>query len=445
MKNKSKNKIITIENILIIFLLFQPILDAVTTLCIEFISPSMTIGIVVRSLFLVTMAIGTLFIISKADRKNLFSYYILVGIYSLIYMYSTYTLLEGNMIFTQIKGLVKTLYLPIVLVDLYYIYKTKKIRMPKEVLLTTVVGYASIILLTKMLGVAYPTYKHGQNIGTVGLFFSGNEIGAIICMLSPFLILKMMKNNLKMEYIYCVVLVAYAILEMGTKVPFLGFMFLIISAVIIQLLKKVFKDKSYNFNCVKHSIAAFIICYMVAAYFPVGMNMNRVYGKIFWKPNDTTSISISENITDFETFQTKSVSGRNRYYKNTKERYEETPTINKAFGMGYSNMDNNGNYVESKLVEIDYYDIFFCHGIIGCIIIMLPLVVMLIKIIKLIAKKFKAVIIDEEILLNGFSVGIALGIALLAGHVFVSPAVSIILAISVNELIVRLQQKVIKK
>ncbi|MFK4998715.1 O-antigen ligase family protein [Bacillus sp. N9] len=51
-----------------------------------------------------------------------------------------------------------------------------------------------------------------------------------------------------------------------------------------------------------------------------------------------------------------------------KEYYANAPSTQKLFGMGYS-----GNYTKKpRMIEMDYFDIFFSTGIIGTILFFIP-------------------------------------------------------------------------
>ena len=78
---------------------------------------------------------------------------------------------------------------------------------------------------------------------------------------------------------------------------------------------------------------------------------------------------------------------------------------------------------------MDYFDIFFNQGYLGTIVFFAPIAYIALVTIWNLLKNFKKMILDPEILLMGYSVFISFGIALLAGHVLVAPAVSIYMAV----------------
>ena len=71
------------NKILIIFILLQPILDLITGLSVHALDLNITIGIVIRMLFLIFLMFTTTFIYKK--KLSLYTY-IAVTIYSLLYL-----------------------------------------------------------------------------------------------------------------------------------------------------------------------------------------------------------------------------------------------------------------------------------------------------------------------------------------------------------------------
>ena len=173
------------------------------------------------------------------------------------------------------------------------------------------------------------------------------------------------------------------------------------------------------------------MCIFVVGYTPIGNNMERVYGPIFPKiiqVGEEQTTTNNKPITTFQEFQTESVSGRDEFLKANKEKFFSGSSLDRIFGIGYLT-NINGEVKETKLVEMDYFDIFFNQGYLGTIVFFAPIAYIALVTIWNLLKNFKKMILDPEILLMGYSVFISFGIALLAGHVLVAPAVSIYMAV----------------
>ena len=171
---------------------------------------------------------------------------------------------------------------------------------------------------------------------------------------------------------------------------------------------------------------------MILPYTPVGKNIEANYGIKLIQICKTPSakqpgLDLEEPIDiekpiDIEV--TTIVSGRNELFKKNLERYMKSSATEKIFGNGYLTYKDHELQI-NKLVEIDYFDILFSHGIVGTIILFIPLIYMLLTVIIKTLKHFILVLKDEELFLYLYIIGIGLGIALAAGHVLTAPAVSI--------------------
>lgn len=427
---------INIKKILIIYLLAQPIIDIITSLCVRHVSENLTLGIFVRTLFMIFIVIYSLIVSNKKDRIKSLIYYILLGIYTLIYLFVCYNQNGMAMILTQIKGLIKTLYLPLVLVALLNISKEKDIKIENKYFIWTLLGYTVTMFVARIFGIAYPSYVTGLNLGTVGLFYAANEIGAILGILAPLLFIELFKK-IKVINIISAILITFAVLEIGTKVPFISLMALVCIVILIYSIK-LFKKENVKEIISKMGIATIylLVIILLMGYMPIGKNMDinvieTISEKIF---NDNENIkndtnNNKNNNKNKDNTMTETLSGRDTNLTNNLERYKNSSILEKIFGNGYLTTIE-GEVQENKTVEMDIFDIIFSLGIIGAILVFLPVIYMIIIIIINIFKNIKKVIFNEEIILLCYSIAIAYGISLLAGHVLVAPAVAIFIILN---------------
>ena len=97
--------------ILVLFILLQPILDLITGICVNLLNLNITLGIIVRILFLIFLMYTTVFIYKK--KLSLYSY-LTLGIYSIFYLIGIIIYKDG-VVFFELQGLLKALYFPLVL------------------------------------------------------------------------------------------------------------------------------------------------------------------------------------------------------------------------------------------------------------------------------------------------------------------------------------------
>ena len=105
----------------------------------------------------------------------------------------------------------------------------------------------------------------------------------------------------------------------------------------------------------------------------------------------------------------------------TRKNYNKSQTLEKIFGIGY--IENYAtDEANIKVIEIDYFDIFYREGIIGFILFFIPVINIIYKIIKRVKLTFKGINELTTILL-------IILLALFQGHIFLTPAISIYVAL----------------
>ena len=142
---------ITFENILILYIVLQPIIDIITSLCVRNINENLTLGIFVRTIFMIFIAIYTLIKTDKKNRWKILIYYSLIAIYCIAFIVNSYSKYGLSLIFTQIKGLVKTFYFPILLASLLVLFKENKYSSKHKYLNISLAIYVLTILICKIV------------------------------------------------------------------------------------------------------------------------------------------------------------------------------------------------------------------------------------------------------------------------------------------------------
>ena len=223
-----------INTIISIFILISPILDLLTGVCIHTLKINLTIGIIVRVLFLLFITIVTIFIFKK---KKLIIPYLLIGLYFILYIIGM-IIYKNNGLFFEIQNLVKVFYFPIIFLSLYSI--KDKVNIDNKVLIKTVFLYLILILIPTVLGIGYKTYEITK-AGTLGFFNSANEISGIISILTPIIFIMFKdKENILLKIILGLIYLV-VILMMGTKTPLLSLCFTIgalLAYLIIESIRK---------------------------------------------------------------------------------------------------------------------------------------------------------------------------------------------------------------
>ena len=430
---------ITFENILILYIVLQPIIDIITSLCVRNINENLTLGIFVRTIFMIFIAIYTLIKTDKKNRWKILIYYSLIAIYCIAFIVNSYSKYGLSLIFTQIKGLVKTFYFPILLASLLVLFKENKYSSKHKYLNISLAIYVLTILICKIFSIGYPTYPLKDNVGTIGLFYAGNETSAIIALLSPICFATFVSKKFNIFNAILCAITVFAMLEVGTKVACVSTIALLALAIIISLIKLIRKEQSGFYKQFITLLLIVLLTFLFIGNTNGGKNLkiNPIVFKEKIK-TESTQDSKKEESTKKKPSTSKPktttlLSGRNNFFKNTLKIYNTSPVLDKSLGIGYISPKKDV-LQENKLVEIDYFDIFFCHGIIGTVIYVIPLVILIFVCLKRFFVKFLINIRNYTLIFMIYSILLGFGIALTAGHVFTAPAVSMFLILSILEL-----------
>ena len=203
--------------ILIIFLLLQPILDLITGIGIHLWHTNITVGIIIRMIFLLFILYSVLFVYKR--KKNLLFYGIL-AIYGFFYIVGMLIYKNGVGLFSEIQGLCRVFYFPVLLISLYSI--KEEIKISKMTLIVILITYLVCILVPNCLNLGFKTYEITK-AGTLGFFNSANEISGIISILTPIMILILVNErkillSIIIGLLYLYVILKYSLLIYGLSI-----------------------------------------------------------------------------------------------------------------------------------------------------------------------------------------------------------------------------------
>ncbi|MCC2460747.1 O-antigen ligase family protein [Bacillus mobilis] len=442
---------------LLLFIVFQPILDLLTSFSIYVLHMSATVGIVVRFAFML-LALGYLLLHHKQQgAKKYILYLCLFGIVLAIGLVNNLMVKSPVSFGEEVKFILKSIY-PIVLL-FGYIIALKELKNNEYAFhkIITYFLYATLILSISIIaamatGTDFPSYPNSK-IGSRGWFFAGNDLSSIFAIMFPIVVLYSVHKTTSFSKAYYwipTVLAMYASIMIGTKVGYgaivitlgIALFFLFIEYMIHR--KKEGKGFTYLVNTI---VAAVVLggLLVLTPQTPIAKNMSihlqiYEYKKSVQEEKDRKEgkvITEEEHkegeLTDSE-MKSLIYSDRDKFLKVYKQYYKEAPLSQKLFGMGYA-----GNYTtKMKLVEMDFHDLFFAFGIIGFLMYLLPLLYFGIKIFIRLITNFKKLFSVKHMLLASTLV-LSLGIGFMSGHVLTAPAVSIFFVVILAYLIVDLE------
>ena len=394
------------EKLFLIFLYLQPILDVTAGVLLHF-NYSVTISSIIRFIFMFLCIIYLVFFI-KDKKINI--YLLILFIYFICFGTTMLITKDFNALIYECKNLISTYYFVILLLTLIKVYKDKKLKV-KNLFLIYVI-YLLFVFIPNIFNIGFQSYWHSKE-GSVGWFLSANVVGSILSILLPILLIYIKKISIPIIILLLINL--YVILSIGTKVPVLSFIIIFIVNFVYYLINLIKKKDDKKLKII---IAPIIILIITSLFiFPkTSFYKNLVIHITYLEEKDNGKIPITEFIDHFIFSQ------RLTLKEKTRKAYNESSILEKTFGIGYiENYDTEKE--RNKTIEIDYFDVFYRHGIVGFIIFFIPIIYVL----KKITKTFKNLNFVKLNLL--LSVILIFLLAFFQGHIFVTPANSIYVAL----------------
>lgn len=442
---------------LLLFIVFQPILDLLTSFSIYVLHMNATVGIVVRFAFML-LALGYLLLHHKQQgAKKYILYLCLFGIVLAIGLVNNLMVKSPVSFGEEVKFILKSVY-PIVLL-FGYIIALKELKNNEYVFhkIITYFLYATLILSISLIaamvtGTDFQSYPHSK-IGSRGWFFAGNDLSSIFAIMFPIVVLYSVHKTTSFSKFYYwipTVLAMYASIMVGTKVGYGAIVATLGVALLFSFIEYMMnrKKEGKGFTHLVNTVVAAIVLgglLVLTPHTPIAKNMSihlqmYEYKKSVQEEKDRKEGKVIKDeehkqgeLTDSE-MKSLIYSDRDKYLKVYKQYYKEAPLSQKLFGMGYA-----GNYTtKMKLVEMDFHDLFFAFGIVGFLMYLLPLLYFGIKIFIRIITNFKKLFSVKHMLLASTLV-LSLGIGFMSGHVLTAPAVSIFFTVILAYMVVDLE------
>lgn len=455
------NKRLNFIDLFKLFVIIQPVLDILTYFSLTSFQMTITVGIITRVLF---MGISILYIFFW-NRNPLKKYIV-------IYLILLFTVLGAGLIlnffnkpvfylFSELQFYLKVLYFPILFCTILLLFSSNVENNKTKQMLLSSVSFAMLLTAISMFisivtGTANSTYDFVKS-GYTGWFFAGNEISAIVAITFPLVLINSIKKTKQIgDFIFWIptLLIASCALLIGTKVSYFAVLLTILISLIFSIIVFLY-SRIKKLKSIKSIFYILIFNILLSIFYfgitPLSPSYNNIAGDYVTinetvkennqntadksqKSTHTNKKSNQKAETDFETKRDSILnskilnillSSRDIYFDSIYNDFKNASFIHKLVGLGYAGFYEG----EPKLIEMDFFDIFFSFGILGFTLILLPLLVVFWKVIKTLFTHFFTFFRIENILLL-FSLGLGLGVAFLAGHVLFAPAVSIYLTIT---------------
>ena len=391
-----------------ILLMLFPFIDVLTSLQIRNNIGFISIGTLIRGIFLILIII---YLYKKKINRKILIIFCLYFILETGYLF----LFTKSNIYSEISNIFEIFYLPF-LIYFFRNYENKKID-DRFVFIIYLI-FINLIIIPKIFGLGYDIseiYKNKQ--GYSGLFYSGNEISAIILGLLPITLNYVFNLKNYITKILFYIELAIVIILIGTKTLFFGSI-IVILYYFIKYLKNNFKNMKTLYKVLTITIPIIIITSLI-----IILPKTSVYKNIKTQLNyyeiDELNEYISPNMLDRVIF-----SSRLSFLEKVNNEY-----INKNNKYGVIYGLSRSRVLEIKDIEIDIFDIFYSIGIFGTFIYIL---MMLYAINKIHLRKYYK-----------FSFILFILMSLFSGHILIKPMVSIYIALLfiLNKNDVKLEKK----
>lgn len=211
-----------------------------------------------------------------------------------------------------------------------------------------------VIVFNLLIGISgLGKSQYDENIGSIGFFISGNELSGLILILSGFLLYNSW-NHFRHRYVLFSLLLLFLSLIKSTKTAILGEIILI-SVIPLIANQSIFLSNFNRYKIIKRGLllSFFSICFTAILIFtPVA----KRWSEIFSNKDLITAITSSRNI-----YLNHGVELVNENFSN----------FNYLLGYGFGKFQNQMvDYVNLvHTIEIDFFDVLFCRGIISTLFI----------------------------------------------------------------------------
>jgi hypothetical protein len=443
---------------MVAFIVMQPVIDILTTATLLWTDMSISIGIVLRTLYFLLMATFILYMAFHSKHAKWYLAY-LVGLLVLLIanVYLNMQVKNPYYLIQELTFFNKAIYFHLMFFGFLLIVEQLKKNgtdVKKQLIrmfLTSSLIISAVFIISQLTNTSMQNYARSKE-GWTGWFYAGNEIGAIMSILLPITMLYAVQKTNKwsdVKYWAPFVALSVSMLALGTKVGYGGIIVVLLSTLIGSLALWVWKKHStFKMNSI---ISALLLAVLIAVtpFTPVFNNMYAHFGILGIdfsneedpelgqgeEPSEEDVLDEESTITG-EQFQNLVFSSREEYAKNYEVQFAVAPTSQKLIGMGFA-----GNYDEPtkeepiKIIEMDFHDFFYSFGILGFIYVIAPLIYFagkyLIDFVINLKTRF-----NYFAMFTGISFLLGTGISYTAGHVLTAPSVSIYLAALLAVLVV---------
>lgn len=382
---------------LYLFIISLPFIDLLTTVTMQF---PLSFGAVFRAL-LIFLMLMLLLIVSY--RKTI-TIVLFIGIPYIFLAFSFgwhWMTKDPFLMKEELSFYMKTAYFLTIMLTLYTFRQVQigeKEKIYKAIQFTTTI-LASSYWIAIFTGTSMPSYAYDKH-GYAGWFFAANELSVIVLILiSLMIVIFLYKRSLASLLILSTIISVAPMI--GTKTALFGTALIIFLTITGALITK-------QLQKVRPIVVLGLLFILTFPFTPAEQNIHIV------KKLPSETPAQIENISSTNAL----LSSRDTYLHETKATFTNSSFAHHVFGLGYA-----GHYENNpKMIEMDFYDLFFSFGFVGTILLLYPFIFTSWHVIRFHHMRLRYIILIGSYLL-------CLGIAFYVGHVLFAPAVMSYVAI----------------
>lgn len=285
-----------------------------------------------------------------------------------------------------------------------------------KALIVCIAGYSVSILIAILSGTSLTTYSAGT--GAVGWYYAGNEIGAIIAILSGLIVAWRFRVGGGKIPSLLATLALFLAPTINTKTAVFGTIGVLLMSTLMLLHRKTGGLKR---------IGALVACWMALvlgflfAPFLQRISQSSVSAATYQSGTSALYRVCVSGESILSPLAENAMSGRCYYLEDGYQRFSNSSILTQLFGTySYYNEDL------TKTTEIDVFDVLFSNGIIGFLLFIWIVGKAIVGALRTKMPEGD----DERAILGAMKIGIvaAIALAFTAGHVLVAPSVSVIVA-----------------
>lgn len=379
---------------LAVYILCQPLLDVLTGLAVQAGIP-VTVGIVVRSLFMGLAFLYAVFISDFPGKKRWLAYIGVLVAYLALFMAYLFSLGGFSLCVGNVKDVIKTFFFPFVLFFFWGIYRQYGMLVTVRTIAWAGGLYASVIPVSYITNTSFLSYAN-SGYGVGGWFYAANEVGCILAITGPFTILhclRVLPSVTKKTWwkgalaVWGLLAVSISANFLGTKIIF-GFTTLYCAAAFVWTLWALRRDPSRARKIQAIAAGAMLLVTLLLFLInsPLMRYLREVYFPLLHNEPEITTASWNEELRNacrgtwlYEFIESnelmKSIdqvlSRRFISASPAVQVYTDSGILAKLLGIGYAAAPSFSRDIH-YMIEMDPPSILIRHGILGFALYYVP-------------------------------------------------------------------------